>query len=79
MQTGTGRGKFQKGDDPRRHKFTRAECQKGYQAAWQSLERRFPGCDPHFLMCAIISSRPWHLLLADVDSEAELLRRCCAE
>ncbi len=55
-------GKFRSGYDPRRHVFTRAECQRGYWAAWESLERRFPDCDPHFLLCAIIGSRPWHTL-----------------
>lgn len=54
---------FQKGYDPRRHVFTRQECQKGYEAAWNSLARRFPGCDPHFLLCAIMKSKPWTQLL----------------
>ena len=49
---------FVKGHDPRRHIFTRQECQKGYEAAWNSLTRRFPGCDPHFLLCAIMGSKP---------------------
>lgn len=55
-------GRFRTGEDPRRHRFTREECCRGYEAAWQSLERRFPGCDPHFLLCALIGSRPWHTL-----------------
>jgi len=55
-------GRFRPGYDPRRHYFTREECQRGYRAAMESLERRFPGCDAHFLMCAIIGSRPWHTL-----------------
>ena len=68
----TYRGRFKPGHDPRRHIFTREECERGYQAALESLDRRFPGCDPHFLMCAIIGSRPWYTLpmfreLADRD------------
>lgn len=55
-------GRFRPGPDPRRHTFTREECRRGYEAAWESLERRFPGCDPHFLLCAIMGSRPWHTL-----------------
>jgi len=59
-------GPAQTGPDPRRHQFTLEECRrggmKGYEAAWQSLERRFPGCDPHFLLCAILGSRPWYTL-----------------
>jgi hypothetical protein len=42
-------GAFRKGEDDRRHIFTREECQKGYRNAVESLLRRFPGCDPHFL------------------------------
>jgi len=67
MQTPkTHRGRFAPGPDPRRHQFTIEECKrggiKGYEAAWQSLERRFPGCDPHFLLCAILGSKPWYTL-----------------
>lgn len=59
MQTRKVRGRpFQKGHDARRHIFTREECRRGFEAAWASLERRFPGCDPHFLLCAICGSRP---------------------
>ena len=56
------KGKFQKGPDARRHTFTSEECRRGYAAAYASLLRRFPTCDPHFLMCAIIGSKPWHTL-----------------
>lgn len=59
-------GRFRPGFDPRRHIFTSEECHRGgvlgYKAAWESLEQRFPGCDPHFLLCAIIGSKPWHTL-----------------
>ena len=51
-------GWFRPGDDPRRHQFTREECERGYQAAMESIARRYPGCDPHFMMCAMIGSKP---------------------
>lgn len=56
------KGQFRRGYDPRRHVFTQAECVKGFQAAEKSLMRRYPDCDPHFLLCAIIGSKPWHTL-----------------
>jgi len=34
------RGQFKRGPDPRRHKFTLAECQAGFQAALVSIIRR---------------------------------------
>jgi hypothetical protein len=55
-------GHFQKGHDPRRHTFTREECERGFKAAEESIARRYPGCDPHFMMCAMIGSKPWFLL-----------------
>lgn len=55
------KGKFKPGHDPRRHTFTREECQKGYAAAEASLEARFPG-QGHFLMCALLKCKPWHQL-----------------
>ncbi len=81
------RGQFRKGYDPRRHIFTLEECRRGYQAACRSLERRYPGCDVHFLMCALIGSRPWHTLpefrrlLArdEPPSEKEVQRLFCRE
>jgi hypothetical protein len=57
MPDKTHPGRFQAGHDPRRHVFTREECLRGYEAACASLLRRFPGCDPHFLMCAIMGSK----------------------
>ena len=36
------RGRFQKGHDPRRHKFTREECQRGFWAAIESVVNRYP-------------------------------------
>ena len=62
MDTTTHRGRFRPGDDPRRHRFTLEECRRGFRAAEESLARRFPGCDTHFLMCAIIGSKPWYTL-----------------
>ncbi len=81
------RGQFRAGPDPRRHRFTPEECRRGFQAAEESLARRFPGADPHFLMCALIGSKPWHTLpemqrLLDRDepiSDAEALRLFCRE
>jgi hypothetical protein len=36
------RGRFQKGYDPRRHKFTREECSDGFWAAIESIVIRYP-------------------------------------
>lgn len=36
------RGQFKRGPDPRRHKFSRAECQDGFQAALLSIITRYP-------------------------------------
>jgi hypothetical protein len=35
-------GAFRKGADPRRHKFTRDECSKGFWAAVESIVCRYP-------------------------------------
>ena len=35
-------GHFRKGYDPRRHKLTTAERQRGFQAAIDSIIRRYP-------------------------------------
>jgi hypothetical protein len=37
------RGRFKKGHDPRRHRFTREECQRGLWAAIESIIKRYPG------------------------------------
>ena len=62
----TNPGAFKPGHDPRRHELTQEERRRGgiagFAAAWKSLETRFPGCDPHFLLCAIMGSKPWHKL-----------------
>ena len=60
------RGHFKKGEDERRHTFTREECQRGFQAAEQSIARRYPGADAHFLMCAMIGSRPMTEILLEM-------------
>lgn len=36
------RGRFRRGHDPRRHRFTRDECQAGFWAAITSIVARFP-------------------------------------
>jgi hypothetical protein len=38
----TYRGRFKKGFDPRRHKFTQAECIDGFWAAIESVAIRYP-------------------------------------
>lgn len=90
MSTPRHAGRFRPGYDPRRHCFTREECQRGFRAAEESLSRRYPGCDTHFLMCAIIGSRPWFLLpnltalIAEVNAganytDAEIAARFASE
>jgi hypothetical protein len=37
------RGRFQKGPDPRHHKFTRNECSTGFWNAAESIICRYPG------------------------------------
>jgi hypothetical protein len=36
------RGRFQRGPNPRRHKFTRDECSAGFWAAVESIVSRYP-------------------------------------
>jgi hypothetical protein len=36
------KGRFRKGPDPRRHKFTRDECSDGFWAAIESIAIRYP-------------------------------------
>lgn len=40
--TSTNPGRFRKGHDPRRHKFTTEECQRGFWAAIESIVIRHP-------------------------------------
>jgi len=42
MTSPINRGRFKRGADPRRHKFTREECQAGFQAALVSIIARHP-------------------------------------
>ena len=41
-ETAKNCGRFRKGFDPRRHKFTQAECQAGFWAAITSIVLRYP-------------------------------------
>ncbi len=41
-------GHFKKGADPRRHKFTRAECVAGFWAAIESITERYPAATTSF-------------------------------
>lgn len=36
-------GQFKRGPDPRRHRFTREECQAGFWRAIESIVTRHPG------------------------------------
>jgi len=38
----TNPGQFRKGHDPRRHRFTREECQAGFWKAIESITARYP-------------------------------------
>jgi hypothetical protein len=38
----SNRGRFRKGFDPRRHRFTHDECVKGFWAALTSIINRYP-------------------------------------
>jgi len=48
------RGHFRRGHDPRRHRFTQAECQAGFWAAITSIVIRYPdavGADGRHMAC----------------------------
>lgn len=50
----TNRGHFRRGHDPRRHRFTRSECQTGFWAAIESIITRYPdaiGADGRHMAC----------------------------
>jgi hypothetical protein len=56
----TNRGQFRKGPDPRRHKFTRNECIKGFWAAIYSVVRRYPdaiGADGRHMAVNFLKSK----------------------
>jgi len=38
----TNNGRFKPGPDPRRHHFTREECQRGFWRALDSIATRYP-------------------------------------
>ena len=42
MKRKANRGSFKPGYDPRRHVFTRAECQDGFWSAMDSVFIRYP-------------------------------------
>jgi hypothetical protein len=53
-------GRFKKGFDPRRHKFTKAECSKGFWAAIESIIARYPNAvmrDGRHIACNFLRSR----------------------
>ena len=54
------KGQFQKGADPRRHKFTSDECSKGFWAAIESITTRYPKAinpDGRHIVCNFLKSR----------------------
>jgi hypothetical protein len=54
------KGRFKKGFDPRRHRFTRAECSKGFWAAVESIVSRYPDAimpDGRHMVCNFLKSR----------------------
>ena len=65
MQTQkTHRGRFAPGPDPRRHTFTREECQAGFWAALDAIADRYSdavdGANRHMatrFLCAVISRK----------------------
>ena len=58
------RGHFRKGFDPRRHRFTRAECQAGFWAALASIISRYPdaiGADGRHMACNFLELAGRHI------------------
>ena len=58
------RGRFAPGPDPRRHQFTREECQAGFWAALDAIADRYPnavdGANRHMatrFLCSVISRK----------------------
>jgi hypothetical protein len=48
------KGHFQKGADPRRHRFTRDECVTGFWVAIESITTRYPKAvmpDDRYIVC----------------------------
>jgi hypothetical protein len=53
-------GRFKKGHDPRRHKFTPEECTRGFWAAIDSIVTRYPNAimaDGRHIACNFLRSR----------------------
>lgn len=53
-------GRFQKGPDPRRHTFTREECQRGFWSAIESIVSRNPEAimrDGRHIACNFLQTR----------------------
>ena len=42
-KTKHNRGQFKRGPDPRRHRFTKDECSRGFWRALESIVTRYPG------------------------------------
>ena len=54
------KGRFQKGADPRRHKFTRDECVTGFWKALESIVTRHPHMvtrDGRHIACYFLHSK----------------------
>lgn len=53
------RGRFQKGYDPRRHRFTQDECVAGFWAAIDSIIARYPDAvmsDGRHMVCNFLAN-----------------------
>ena len=53
-------GRFKRGADPRRHRFTRDECVAGFWAAVESITMRYPKAinpDGRHVVCNFLKSR----------------------
>ncbi len=58
--TSPNSGQFKKGHDPRRHKFTTEERQRGFWNAIYSIVRRYPdaiGPDGRHMACHFLNSK----------------------
>jgi len=56
----TNPGQFRNGPDPRRHKFTKAECEADFWAAIYSIIQRYPdaiGADGRHMACRFLNSK----------------------
>ena len=53
------KGRFRKGADPRRHRFTREECSAGFWAAIESITTHYPKAvmmDGRHIVCNFLLS-----------------------